>query len=72
MALAAFRRKSVRLMVGIARFSERAHVATHTLRRKSEPVELPYRAHFMARIAIHHRMRADQRESILVLIDVVN
>lgn len=59
-------------MVGIARFSERAHMATHALGRKSEAIELPYRANFMARITIHHGMRADQGKSILVLIDVVN
>lgn len=59
-------------MIGVPRFAEGVQVATHTLRRKPEPVELPDSANFMARVTIHHRMRADQRKSILVLVDVVD
>lgn len=42
------------------------------LRRKTESIELPNRSNFVAGIAIHHRVRANQGKTILVLIDAVD
>ena len=47
-------------------------MTTDALRRKPEPVELSYGTHLVARIAVHHGMRANQREAVLVLVDVVH
>jgi len=59
-------------MVRIIRLAEDIHVATHAFRGKAKAIELPDRADFVAGIAIDHGMGANQREAILVLIDVVN
>jgi len=59
-------------MIWRGRLSKRFHVATAALRRQPEAIELPNGANLMARIAVHHRMRSDQREAVLMLINVVN
>ena len=51
---------------------ESFRVAAVALGRESEPVELSDRSHFVAGIAVHHRVCANQRETILVLIDVMD
>ncbi len=72
MTLQTLRRKSLRNVVRIPRLLEVIHVTTRALGRQSLPVERTYRPHLVAGIAIHHRVRPDQREAILVLINVVN
>ena len=42
------------------------------LRRKTEAIELTNRSRFVTGIAIHHRVRANQGKTILVLINVVD
>ena len=42
------------------------------LRRKTETIELSNRPNFVAGIAIHDRVRANQGKTILVLINVVD
>jgi len=51
---------------------EIVHVAAGALGRQSLPVERTHCPHLVAGIAIHHRVRPNQREAILMLIDVVN
>ena len=58
-------------MVGGFCFLEIVHVATGALGRQPLPVERTYRPHLVAGIAIHHRVRPNQREAILMLIDFV-
>jgi len=72
MALTAFRRKSIGLVIWVACLTERVQVTTHALRGEPKAVELSDSANFMARVTIHESMRADERKAILVLIDVVN
>jgi hypothetical protein len=72
MALAAIGGKSHRTMVGCGGFAKRIPVAADALCREPEAIELPNRAHFVARVTVHRRMSADQRKPILVLIDVVD
>ena len=59
-------------MIRVLRLLEIIHVTARALRRQSLPVERAHRPHLVARIAIHHRVRPNQRETILVLIDVVD
>lgn len=47
-------------------------MATYALSRKSEPIELADRSDLVARITIHRSVGANQRESILVRIDVMD
>lgn len=47
-------------------------MAAHTLRRQCLPVELSDGPRFVARVTIHNRVRADEREAILMLVDVVH
>jgi hypothetical protein len=47
-------------------------MATDTLGRKSEPIELANSADLVARIAVHRSVSAYQRESILMRIDVMD
>ena len=72
MALLAVAGKSHRLVIWASGFAECAQVATHAFGRESEPVELTYRTHLVAGIAVHRRMRSDQGKTILMLVDVVN
>ncbi len=50
----------------------RPHVATVALGGQALPVELPDRSHPVAGIAIRYCVRADQREAILMLVNVMN
>lgn len=59
-------------MVRRARLAECVHVATDTLGGETKAIKLADSANFMARIAIHHRVSADQRKPVLMLIDIVN
>src|SRR5215469_36063 len=61
-----------RLMIRTVRFSKRAQVAADTFGGESKTIKLADRAHLVAGIAIHCRMRADQGKTILMLVDVVN
>ena len=72
MALLTVGREPHRLMIRIARLSERAQVTADALGGESETIELPDGAHLVAGIAIHRRMRSDQGKTILMLVDVVN
>jgi hypothetical protein len=72
MALTAFRRKSIGLVIWVACLTERVQVTTHALRGEPKAVELSDSANFMARVTIHESMCADERKTILMLIDVVN
>ena len=71
-ALQTLRRESLRNVIRILCFLEIVHMTARALRRQSLPVERTHRPHLVARIAIHHRVRPNQREAILVLIDVVD
>jgi hypothetical protein len=51
---------------------KRPHVATYALRRQTLAVELAHGPDLVAGVTIHNRMRTDQRETVLMLIDVVN
>lgn len=60
------------LVVGSGGLAKRGHVTTHAFRGEPEAVELADRADLVAGVAVYGCMSADQRESILMLIDVVN
>ena len=47
-------------------------MAAHTFRRQCLPIELSDGTGFMARVAIHNCVRADERKAILVFVDVVH
>lgn len=47
-------------------------MATEAFGRKAEAIELPDGPHFVAGVAVHHCVRADQRKTILVLVDVMD
>ena len=70
--LAALQGETQSLMIGRSRFLKRFQVATRALCRKTLPIELSYRSHFVTGIAIHNRVRTDQREPVLMFVDVVN
>jgi hypothetical protein len=70
--LAALQGETQSLMIGRSRFLKRFQVATRALCRKTLPIELSYRSHFVTGIAIHDRVRTDQREPVLMFVDVVN
>lgn len=72
MALQTLRRKSLRNVIRILRLLEIIHVAARALCRQPLPVGRAHRPDLVARIAIHHRVRPNQREAVLVLIDVVD
>ena len=71
-ALQTLRRKSLRNVIRILRLLEIVHVAARALCRQPLPVGRAHRPDLVARIAIHHGVRPDQREAILMLIDVVD
>jgi hypothetical protein len=70
-ALLAVRGKPHGLMVRRSGFSKSSHVAAGAFRRQSEAIELTDRSDLMTRIAIHSSVRTDQRETVLVFIDVM-
>ena len=47
-------------------------VAAIAVGRQAEAVELPDSPHFVAGIAVHHCVRADEGKTILVLVDVMD
>ena len=59
-------------MIGTLRLVVCLQMAAHTLRRQCLPIELSDGSRLVARITIHNRMRTDQRETILMLVDVVH
>ena len=59
-------------MIGSGGLIERFLVATNALRRQSETVELAHSPHLVAGVTVHDRVRANQRKSVLVFIDVVD
>jgi len=70
--LLAFQGKAQSLMIRRSRFLEGFEVATHALSGKTLPIELAYRSYSVTRIAIHHGVGTDQREPVLMFVDVVN
>ena len=52
--------------------AKRSHMATDTLRGEALAIELPDGPDGVAGIAIHGGVRPDEREAVLVLIDVVD
>lgn len=72
MAFTALGRVTQRTMIRCNRPRIVGRVAAIALRRQSESIELTHRAHLVARIAIDHRVRANQWETILMLVDVVD
>ena len=72
MAFTAIHGKALRPMIGALRLVECLEMAAHTFRRQGLPIELPDSSRRVTRIAIHNRMRTDERETILVLVDVVH
>ena len=59
-------------MIGSFRLVICLEMAAHTLRRQRLPIELSDGSRRVACITIHNRVRTDQRETILVLVDVVH
>jgi len=59
-------------MVGGFCSLEIVHVTARAFGRESLPVGRAHRPDLVARIAIHHGVRPDQREAILMFIDVVD
>ena len=59
-------------MIGCRGCLKRLEVAAHAFGRKALPIELPHRSHFVARIAIDDSVRANEREPVLMLVDVVH
>ena len=72
MAFTTVRRKALRPMIGTLRLVVRLEMAAHTFRRQCLPIELSDGSRRVACITIHHRVRTDQREAILMLVDVVH
>ena len=59
-------------MIGAFRRVVCLEMAAHTFRRQCLPIELSDGTGFMARVAIHNCVRADERKAILVFVDVVH
>jgi hypothetical protein len=72
MAFTTVHRKALRPMIGAFRLVVCLEMTAHTFRRQSLPIELADGARLMAFVAIHNRVRADQRKPILVLVDVMH
>jgi len=51
---------------------KRSHVAAGAIGRQALPVKLSYRAYAVAGVTVSYRMCADQRKSVLMLIDGVD
>jgi hypothetical protein len=56
-------------MIGSGRFLKRFQMAADALRREPLTIKLPYGTRFVARIAVHRRVCADQGKPILMLVD---
>jgi len=72
MAFTTIHRKALRPVIGAFCRVVRLQMAAHTFGGQSLPIKLPDGAGFMARVAIHNGVRADQRKAILVFVDVVH
>jgi hypothetical protein len=72
MAFTAIHGKALRPMIRTFRRVVCLEMAAHTFRGQGLPIELSDGARLVARITIHDGMRTDQRETILVLVDVVH
>jgi hypothetical protein len=72
MALAAIHRKALRPMIGTLRLVVCLEVAAHTLSGQCLPIELSHGSRCVTRVAIDNRMRADERKTVLVFVDVVH
>jgi hypothetical protein len=59
-------------MIGSGRPIKYGGVATDTVCRESEAIELPDTPHLVARIAVHNGVGANQGEPILMFISVMN
>jgi hypothetical protein len=64
--------KALRPMIRTFRLVVRLEMAAHTFRRQRLPIELSNGSRRVACITIHNRMRTDQRETVLMLVDVVD
>ena len=64
--------KSHSRVIGISGFAKCAQMTAHAFGGESKTIELAYRAHLVAGIAVHRGVRTDQGKAILVLVDVVN
>jgi hypothetical protein len=71
-ALAAIGRETPGAMIRSSGFRKFLAVTAEALSRKSESIELPNGPHLVAGIAIRDCVRANERESILVLVDVMD
>jgi hypothetical protein len=71
-ALAAVGGEASGAMIGVFGCIEGFRMATVALGGKPEAVELPNGPHLVARIAVHHGVRANQRKTILMLVDVMD
>jgi hypothetical protein len=71
-ALAAIGGEAERLVIGRSRLLERFHVAADAFGRQALAVETSNGSHLVTRVAVDHGVRADQREPVLMLIDVVH
>lgn len=60
------------LMAGGRGLAKSVYVTAHAFGGEPEAVELADRADLVAGVAVNGRMSADQRKSILMLVDVVN
>jgi hypothetical protein len=59
-------------MIWLLGLSESRHVTTDAFRRKPKPVELTHSSNLVARVAVHRSVGADQGESVLMFVDVVD
>jgi hypothetical protein len=71
-ALQAVRGKPLCLVVGRFRLSKVVQVTTHTLGRQALAIKGTDRAYLVTGITVDGRMRPDQREAVLMLVDVVD
>jgi hypothetical protein len=72
MAFTTVHGKALRPMIGNFRLVVRLEMAAHTFRRQCLPIELSNGSRRVTFITIHNRMRADQRKTILMLVDVMH
>jgi len=72
MALLAVGGESHGLVIGITGFAKCTQMAAHAFGGESETIELADGANLVAGVAVDGGMSSDERESILMLIDIVN
>jgi hypothetical protein len=71
-ALEAICRETLCLVIGRFCLSKVVQMATHALSRQALPIKWPHGANSVTGIAVDRGVRPDQRESVLMLIDVVD